>query len=170
MVGNQHAAKTAEKHTLYPTIVNQLVTFCRLNVKKLSKKKKMRIINVFVAMLLASSTVPIFAENDAMIISKLDSSTPSVFDIDAVKEIAFNADGFQVIDQQSVATDFAWANLNEITFSLVSGVEQVKAEPVEIGADAQYFDLTGRMLSGDNLPAGIYIVKNGSRTYKIKKQ
>ena len=87
-----------------------------------------------------------------------------------MKEIAFNADGFQVIDQQSVATDFAWANLNEITFSLVSGVEQVKAEPVEIGADAQYFDLTGRMLSGDNLPAGIYIVKNGSRTYKIKKQ
>ena len=97
----------------------------------------MRIINVFVAMLLASSTVQIFAENDAMIISKLDSSTPSVFDIDAVKEIAFNADGFQVIDQQSVATDFAWANLNEITFSLVSGVEQVKAEPVEIGADSQ---------------------------------
>ena len=40
VVGNQHAAKTAEKHTLYPTIVNQLVTFCRLNVKKLSKKKK----------------------------------------------------------------------------------------------------------------------------------
>lgn len=94
--------------------------------------------------------------------------------------ISYTSDGLHLVTS-SVTVDYPLANLEKLTFEESStDISAVYTEGVT--ADIQIFTASGTLVqtirpeeksatfSIDNLPAGTYVIKNGTTTYKIMKK
>lgn len=82
------------------------------------------------------------------------------------------ADGNLIASQGGQQTTLALTSLSKMFFSLTSDVQNLSADAAETG---DVFDLQGRCIASkirlkdlrNQLPKGIYIVKNGQKAVKI---
>lgn len=77
---------------------------------------------------------------------------------------------FDAIGGMTTSAPVKWGNLLaavKMPAALFSAVDNIAIDAVEEDAPVEYYNLQGVRLNADNLPAGIYIRRQGSRTEKI---
>ena len=87
---------------------------------------------------------------------------------DAKRKVSFIKELAWVSMPRYRGGEFITANLKgkfSIVLPVSAGIDDIVADDVDV--PAEYFDLNGRPVSADNLPAGIYLERRGSKVSKI---
>ena len=77
---------------------------------------------------------------------------------------------FNVIGNLTTAAPVKWGNLLaavKMPKDFFSAVDYINIDAADEDAPVEYYNLQGMRLNADNLPSGIYIRRQGSRTEKI---
>lgn len=89
---------------------------------------------------------------------------------DNLQRITFSDGNMVITTKSGEATPVTLSSIERVYFDKVATSIQ-KVESVELSAESEMYDLSGRRISADAvLPKGVYVVKEGGKTRKIVKK
>lgn len=142
----------------------------------------MRLKQTILTLLLAFASTAMWAQemvSDAKIIVWLKDGTTTTLLFRDMPEIQY-ADGNVIIQNGDTQVSWPIANLDKLTFedldaSIPTNVKDMKTAKLDIARSCAVYDTSGKLVKKEinslsELPAGTYIVKDGSVTYKVVRK
>ena len=142
----------------------------------------MRLKQTILTLLLTFVSTAMWAQemvSDAKIIVWLKDGTTTTLLFRDMPEIQY-ADGNVIIQNGDTQVSWPIANLDKLTFedldaSIPTNVKDMKTAKLDIARSSAVYDTSGKLVKKEinslsELPAGTYIVKDGSVTFKVVKK
>ena len=142
----------------------------------------MRLKQTILTLLLTFVSTVMWAQemvSDAKIIVWLKDGTTTTLLFRDMPEIQY-ADGNVIIQNGDTQVSWPIANLDKLTFedldaSIPTNVKDMKTAKLDIARSSAVYDTSGKLVKKEinslsELPAGTYIVKDGSVTFKVVKK
>lgn len=120
------------------------------------------------AALFSMLTLSAFADDYTLYVQTAAAEYTYAFD--DLQRITFDNGNMVIATKSGESTSVGISTISRVYFdNVATGVEKV--EPTIVTADKEVYDLSGRRVSvNTELPKGIYVVKEGGKTYKIVKK
>ncbi|MBP5136508.1 MAG: T9SS type A sorting domain-containing protein [Paludibacteraceae bacterium] len=120
------------------------------------------------AALFSMLTLSAFADDYTLYVQTAVAEYTYAFD--DLQRITFDNGNMVIATKSGESTSVGISTISRVYFdNVATGVEKV--EPTIVTADKEVYDLSGRRVSvNTELPKGIYVVKEGGKTYKIVKK